>query len=100
MKTSQLSNVTDATPKESTADVSGTPFRSRKERRALGKSLREKCPRHLHGMWKPAADRAEPVHLVQQADEGRLPELPAASTRTHGSVAIHVLSWRRAEHGE
>ncbi|MGT2457930.1 DUF2252 domain-containing protein [Cupriavidus basilensis] len=77
MKTSQLSNVTDATPKESTADVSGTPFRSRKERRALGKSLREKCPRHLHGMWKPAADRAEPVHLVQQADEGRLPELLA-----------------------
>ena len=51
------------------------PYASRAELYAMGKSLREKCPRSSHAAWQPAADRPEPVSLVLKADEGRLPEL-------------------------
>jgi len=56
-------------------DGTATHSPSRAERRALGKSLRGKCPRGLHGVWKRTVDRPDPVCLVQQANEGRLPEL-------------------------
>ncbi len=48
---------------------------SRNERRAEGKRLREKCPRDEHGLWKPPADRPDPVEIVRRADEGRIQEL-------------------------
>ncbi len=48
---------------------------SRAERYALGKSLRQECPRRSHSTWKPPADRPDPVHLVLEAEKGRLPEL-------------------------
>src|SRR5512140_837943 len=48
---------------------------SQAERRELGKSLRERCPRSSHGVWNPPADRANPVDLVFKADQGRMPEL-------------------------
>jgi uncharacterized protein (DUF2252 family) len=49
--------------------------RSRAERKAMGKALREKCPRTSHAEWKPPHNRPDPVRLVLEADEGRLPEL-------------------------
>ena len=58
------------------ATASSPAFQShptRAERYAMGKSLREKCPRASHAVWQPAADRANPVSLVLKADEGRVP---------------------------
>jgi uncharacterized protein (DUF2252 family) len=51
------------------------PHPARAERLALGKNLRETCPRTSHAAWKVPAGRPEPVQLVVQADKGRLPEL-------------------------
>lgn len=48
---------------------------SRAERYALGKSLREACPRGSHAIWKPAPGRPDPVQLVLAAEKGRLPDL-------------------------
>ena len=46
-----------------------------KERYAAGKALRDACPRIAHAVWKPAADRPDPVKLVLESEKGRLPDL-------------------------
>ena len=48
---------------------------SRAERHAMGKALRETCPRTSHAVWKAAAGRPDPVGLVLEAGEGRMTEL-------------------------
>ncbi len=48
---------------------------STKERYAAGKALRERCPRDSHALWKPPANRPDPVDLVLKAEKGRLPDL-------------------------
>ncbi len=48
---------------------------SRTELAAMGKSLRDKCPRDSHAAWRPPHDRPDPVGLVLRADAGRLPDL-------------------------
>jgi len=50
-------------------------LRSRAERLAMGKSMREACLRTSHASWKAPTNRPDPVSLVHKADEGRLPEL-------------------------
>jgi uncharacterized protein (DUF2252 family) len=45
------------------------------ERYKMGKSLRQKAPRSSHGDWQPAADRSNPLDLLQAQDEGRLQHL-------------------------
>ena len=45
------------------------------ERRAEGKALRKQTSRSSHGKWKPAADRPDPINLLQQEDDGRLQHL-------------------------
>ena len=52
-----------------------TPHRSRAERYAMGKALREKRPRASQATWKAPADRPDPVRLVLEANNGRIPEL-------------------------
>lgn len=42
---------------------------------ALGKSLRDTCPREAHGAWKPAPDRPDPIFLMQESNKGRMPQL-------------------------
>ena len=42
------------------------------ERRAMGRSLREKVPRSSHAKWSPAADRPDPISLLQEQDRSRL----------------------------
>ena len=42
---------------------------------ALGKGLRKQAPRSSHGDWAPAADRPDPLILLQKQDEGRLKQL-------------------------
>ena len=41
----------------------------------MGKSLREKCPRESHAVWKPAADRPDPLVLMEESNMGRMPQL-------------------------
>ena len=50
-------------------------LRLRAERVAMGKSMREGCPRTSHATWTAPSDRPDPVSLLLKADEGRLPEL-------------------------
>ncbi len=45
------------------------------ERRAQGRALRDAVPRTSHAKWKPAADRRDPVELLQASNEGRLATL-------------------------
>jgi uncharacterized protein (DUF2252 family) len=45
------------------------------ERRKAGKLLREKTPRSSHGNWTPAANRPDPLSLLQAQDEGRIQKL-------------------------
>jgi len=41
----------------------------------MGKSLREKCPRHSHAEWKAPVNRPDPLRLLEQSNKGRIPEL-------------------------
>src|SRR5215467_14227721 len=40
-----------------------------------GKSLRKKCPRKSHAVWRPPHDRPDPVRLLQESNKGRIPQL-------------------------
>ena len=42
------------------------------ERAAYGRSLRKSVPRSIHGAWSPAADRPDPISLLQAQDKNRL----------------------------
>ncbi len=75
MKRITSNDLQGGTPDSSLALAPRPPLRPRAERRAEGKYLRGKFPREVHATWTPAADRPGPVALVQQADQGRLPEL-------------------------
>jgi uncharacterized protein (DUF2252 family) len=65
---------------------------SRAERKAMGKALRDKCPRTSHAEWKPPHDRPDPVRLVLQADEGRVPELLPLR---HGRMVLSPFTFYR-----
>ncbi|HEU5485764.1 MAG TPA: DUF2252 family protein, partial [Microlunatus sp.] len=59
---------------------------SRKDRYALGRSLREKVPRSSLGSWEAPPDRPDPVTLIQQSHQGRLEWLiPIRVARMVGS---------------
>ena len=74
-------------------------YRTASERRAEGKALRDDVPREAHGGWKPPKDRHNPVELLLESNEGRMPELvpirhgrmvwdPLESTCRHASLSI------------
>ncbi|MEF2978390.1 DUF2252 domain-containing protein [Subtercola sp. YIM 133946] len=44
-------------------------------RAALGRAARERVPRRSQGEWQPAADRPDPVSLLEQQAASRVPEL-------------------------
>src|SRR5271166_3219173 len=50
-------------------------YRTAGERRTEGKALREAVPREDHGGWKAPKGRRDPVELVLESNEGRMPEL-------------------------
>lgn len=45
---------------------------TRDELYAMGKSLRDKCPREAHAAWKPAVDRPDPLALMEESNKGRM----------------------------
>lgn len=60
-------------PIESSPKFKSHPTRD--EIYAMGKSLRDKCPRESHAAWQPPENRVDPLTLMEQANEGRIPEL-------------------------
>jgi len=48
---------------------------SQAELYAMGKSLRDKCPRKSHEVWKAPRNRPDPVRLLEESSKGRIPEL-------------------------
>jgi uncharacterized protein (DUF2252 family) len=52
-----------------------SPYRSPGERRMEGKALREAAPREAHGSWEPHKDRLDPIEILIESNEGRLPQL-------------------------
>lgn len=48
---------------------------SRKERRAAGKALRDKCAKDSHASWKPHAKRRDPIELLIESSAGRMQQL-------------------------
>jgi uncharacterized protein (DUF2252 family) len=51
------------------------PHPSIAERAARGKAARAEVPRAVHGEWAPAADRRDPVALLEDQAVSRVPEL-------------------------
>src|SRR5215467_13798231 len=47
----------------------------RKERYAAGKALRQRVAREQHGEWAPGPKRRDPVELVIESSQGRIPQL-------------------------
>jgi uncharacterized protein (DUF2252 family) len=47
-------------------------YQSVKERADFGKSLRKQTPRSSHGEWSPAADRPDPISLIEEQNNDRL----------------------------
>ena len=62
---------------EPTNDAVGFPggYVSADERRAEGKALRDATPRAAQGGWKAPKDRRDPIELLHESNEGRMPEL-------------------------
>ena len=50
-------------------------YRSADQRRAEGKALRDTVAREEHRGWKASKDRRDPVDLLTEANEGRMPQL-------------------------
>jgi len=50
-------------------------FLSADERRDAGKALRNRVSRAEHALWKPPAHRPDPIDLLNQSNEGRIPDL-------------------------
>jgi len=50
-------------------------FRSRAERLAAGKALRDSVPRESHAGWKPPTKRRDPIDVLIESNRDRMPEL-------------------------
>jgi uncharacterized protein (DUF2252 family) len=66
--------------------------RSQAELTAMGKALQDKCPLESHSEWKPSKDRPDPVRLIEESDEGRIPELVPLR---HGRMLLSPFTFYR-----
>jgi hypothetical protein len=62
-------------PEADLRGASQAQFHTREERLQIGKSQRRALPRSAHGHWQPAADRRDPVTVLEESNHDRLPEL-------------------------
>ena len=60
---------------ESSSRPKAVPHFTPAERVARGKAARGELPRSAHGAWEPGPGRRDPVDLLEQQAETRLPEL-------------------------
>ena len=65
-----------ASAKSSSRNKPGAaPRPSPAELYAMGKSLRDKCPRAAHAVWKAGPKRPDPMRLLEESNTGRIPHL-------------------------
>ena len=64
----------------------------RVERRREGKALRAQVPRSSHGSWTAAPDRPDPVAVLEQQAESRVPELIPIR---HGRMVASAFAYYR-----
>ena len=62
-------------PARRRARQKAVPHPTPAEREAMGKAARAIAPRTAHGEWAPAADRRDPVELLEEQAASRVPEL-------------------------
>ena len=55
--------------------VEAIPYKSADERRDEGKELRQAVPRAAHHEWKPHRNRRDPIDILNESNQGRLPDL-------------------------
>src|SRR4051812_3608513 len=72
---------------------------TREELHAMGKSLRSKCPRHLHAAWQPPDRRPDPPGIDRGVGQGTHPATRPGPPRPHVAVAVYLLSRGGAQHG-
>ena len=68
------------------------PQNSLEERHAHGRALRKRLARAMHGRWKPAPGRADPLEILRRAEQGRLPDLLPIK---HGRMAASPFGFFR-----
>ena len=62
------------------------------ERREKGKEARERAPLSAHSGWKPAADRPDPVALLEAQNAAREPDLVPVR---HGRMMVSPFTFYR-----
>src|SRR5438552_5528811 len=62
------------------------------ERRAHGEEARRRTPPSAHSGWKPAADRPDPVALLEEQDADRMPGLVPVR---HGRMMVSPFTFYR-----
>jgi hypothetical protein len=62
------------------------------EREARGDDARTRTPPSSHTGWEPAADRPDPVALLEEQDRAREPDLVPVR---HGRMMISPFTWTR-----
>ena len=63
---------------------------SRAELSAMGKSLRNQCPRQAHVVWRAPERRPEPLQLLAASSQGRIPKLlPVRYGRNIDEYVVH-----------
>src|SRR5881392_3294185 len=76
MTTSLTTTATsDSAPRRRTSSAGPTSHLTMPERIAAGKAARKAVPRSVHGEWQPSTERPDPVDLLRQQAETRVPEL-------------------------
>ncbi len=55
--------------------MNSTPPPTREQLREKGKSLRVRCSRASHSIWKPHRHRPDPIAVLEQSNHGRLADL-------------------------
>jgi len=69
-----------------------TPSAGFTERRESGRAARVHTPRSSHAPWEPAADRIDPVSLLEEQAESRVPELIPVR---HGRMQVSPFTFYR-----
>ena len=77
-------------------------FRSRDQRIAAGKTLRDTVPRQSHAGWEPPASRRDPMEILKESNQDRMAELvpiryggmpPSPFTFLRGSADSWLPTW-------
>jgi uncharacterized protein (DUF2252 family) len=68
-------NEPDSSTRQRISSGNHPPYSSPDERRAQGKALRDKVPREDQGGWEAFKGRRDPVELLIESNQGRLPQL-------------------------